>query len=159
MAGQKMRAYEMTEIVHRGLGSASPRRSASPWTLRRRFPLGRHRRVRPWARSRHRHPRAPGGLSARELLDAVRRICLELPVVGMDVVEVAPPYDHAEITRPCPTGSCSRPFPRWRASSRTSATGPGGTRPNRSSTAGASGPRPASPQQPSGSPLTVRTRW
>jgi agmatinase len=40
----------------------------------------------------------PGGLTARQLLDAVRRICLELPVVGMDVVEVAPPYDHAEIT-------------------------------------------------------------
>jgi agmatinase len=37
-------------------------------------------------------------LSARELLDAVRRICLELPVVGMDVVEVSPPYDHADIT-------------------------------------------------------------
>jgi agmatinase len=40
----------------------------------------------------------PGGLSARELLDAVRRICLELPVVGIDVVEVAPPFDHADIT-------------------------------------------------------------
>ena len=40
----------------------------------------------------------PGGLSARELLDAVRRICLETNVVGMDVVEVAPAYDHADIT-------------------------------------------------------------
>ena len=30
----------------------------------------------------------PGGLSARELLDAVRRICLEMPVVGVDIVEV-----------------------------------------------------------------------
>ena len=40
----------------------------------------------------------PGGLSARQLLDSVRRICLELPVVGMDIVEVSPPYDHAEIT-------------------------------------------------------------
>jgi agmatinase len=37
-------------------------------------------------------------LSARELLDSVRRICLELPVVGIDVVEVSPPYDHADIT-------------------------------------------------------------
>ncbi|MDT4961805.1 MAG: guanidinobutyrase, partial [Pseudonocardiales bacterium] len=34
----------------------------------------------------------------RELLDSVRRIAYELPVVGMDVVEVSPPYDHAEIT-------------------------------------------------------------
>ena len=33
-----------------------------------------------------------------ELLDAVRRICYELPVVGMDVVEVSPPFDHADIT-------------------------------------------------------------
>jgi arginase family enzyme len=32
------------------------------------------------------------------LLDAVRRIAYELPVVGIDVVEVAPPYDHADIT-------------------------------------------------------------
>jgi hypothetical protein len=40
----------------------------------------------------------PGGLSARQLLDAVRRIAYELPVVGIDVVEVSPPYDHAEIT-------------------------------------------------------------
>ena len=40
----------------------------------------------------------PGGLSARQLLDAVRRICLELPVCGVDVVEVSPPYDHADIT-------------------------------------------------------------
>jgi agmatinase len=28
----------------------------------------------------------------------VRRICGELPVAGIDVVEVSPPYDHAEIT-------------------------------------------------------------
>jgi len=40
----------------------------------------------------------PGGLTSRELLAAVRRICLELPVVGMDIVEVAPPFDHANIT-------------------------------------------------------------
>jgi agmatinase len=40
----------------------------------------------------------PGGLSSRELLDSVRRIGLELPVVGIDVVEVSPPYDHADIT-------------------------------------------------------------
>jgi agmatinase len=40
----------------------------------------------------------PGGFSARQLLDAVRRICYELPVLGVDVVEVSPPYDHADIT-------------------------------------------------------------
>jgi agmatinase len=40
----------------------------------------------------------PGGLSSREVLDAVRKICYEVPIVGMDVVEVAPGYDHADIT-------------------------------------------------------------
>ena len=40
----------------------------------------------------------PGGLTGRQLLDAVRRIAMELPLAGIDVVEVSPPYDHAEIT-------------------------------------------------------------
>ena len=40
----------------------------------------------------------PGGMSPRELLDAVRRLGRELPVVGADVVEVSPPYDPSGIT-------------------------------------------------------------
>lgn len=40
----------------------------------------------------------PGGLSTRELLRAVRKIVLARGLVGMDVVEVSPPYDHADIT-------------------------------------------------------------
>jgi agmatinase len=40
----------------------------------------------------------PGGLSSRELLRAVRRVAAELPLAGMEVVEVAPPYDVSEIT-------------------------------------------------------------
>ena len=40
----------------------------------------------------------PGGLTSRQLLDAVRRIAMEVPLAGVDVVEVSPPYDHAEIT-------------------------------------------------------------
>jgi agmatinase len=38
-----------------------------------------------------------GGVSARELL-AILRALAEVPVVGADIVEVAPAYDHAEIT-------------------------------------------------------------
>jgi len=38
------------------------------------------------------------GLTDLRLLDAVRRLCLSLPIVGLDVVEVSPPYDHADIT-------------------------------------------------------------
>jgi formimidoylglutamase len=40
----------------------------------------------------------PGGLLPRELLRAVRRIVEAVELAGMDVVEVSPPYDHAEIT-------------------------------------------------------------
>jgi agmatinase len=40
----------------------------------------------------------PGGLTSRQLLDAVRRIAMEVPLGGVDIVEVSPPYDNAEIT-------------------------------------------------------------
>lgn len=40
----------------------------------------------------------PGGLTAREALRAVRRLALEVGLAGMEVVEVSPPYDHAEVT-------------------------------------------------------------
>ncbi|GIU91829.1 MAG: agmatinase [Acidimicrobiia bacterium] len=40
----------------------------------------------------------PGGLTSRQLLDAVRRLAKELVVLGADVVEVSPPYDTAEVT-------------------------------------------------------------
>ena len=39
-----------------------------------------------------------GGMLGRELLRAVRRIAGAVDIAGMDVVEVSPPYDHAEIT-------------------------------------------------------------
>lgn len=35
----------------------------------------------------------PGGLTSRELLRSVRRIAAEVGIVGMDIVEVSPPYD------------------------------------------------------------------
>ncbi len=40
----------------------------------------------------------PGGMLTRELLRAVRRIASTVDIAGMDVMEVAPPYDHAEVT-------------------------------------------------------------
>lgn len=39
-----------------------------------------------------------GGLSTRDLLELVRVLCRHLPVRAMDVVEVAPPLDHNDIT-------------------------------------------------------------
>src|SRR5688500_11273835 len=86
MAEQDMRSYEMTEIVSRGLEAC----------LDEAFEIaldecdGGHA---PGTGTPE-----PGGLTGRQLLAAVRRICRELPVAGIDVVEVSPPYDHAEIT-------------------------------------------------------------
>ena len=40
----------------------------------------------------------PGGFLPRELLRAVRRIAGAVEIAGMDIVEVSPPYDHAEVT-------------------------------------------------------------
>jgi len=40
----------------------------------------------------------PGGITAREALRAVRRLATDVGLAGMEVVEVSPPYDHAEIT-------------------------------------------------------------
>jgi agmatinase len=40
----------------------------------------------------------PGGLLTRELLRAIRRIVGRVRLAAMDVVEVSPPFDHAEVT-------------------------------------------------------------
>ncbi len=40
----------------------------------------------------------PGGMLTRELLRAVRQVVAAVDLVGMDIVEVSPPYDHAETT-------------------------------------------------------------
>jgi agmatinase len=98
MAGQGMRSYEMTEIVARGLDEC----------LTEAFGIATDECdgvflsvdidvVDPGLAPGTGTPE-PGGLSSRELLDSVRRICRELPVVGLDVVEVSPPYDQADVT-------------------------------------------------------------
>jgi agmatinase len=40
----------------------------------------------------------PGGMLTREVLRAVRQVVSAVELAGMDVVEVSPPYDHAEAT-------------------------------------------------------------
>ena len=98
MAQQGMRSFEMSEITSRGLDAV----------LDEAFALGINDCdavflsvdvdvVDPGSAPGTGTPE-PGGLTSRQLLDAVRRIGMELPLVGMDVVEVSPPYDHAEIT-------------------------------------------------------------
>lgn len=98
MAEQGMRSYEMTEIVERGLTACLTEAFAIALDDCDGVFLSVDIDVCDPGHAPGTGTPEPGGLSARELLDAVRRICYELPVVGMDVVEVAPPYDHADIT-------------------------------------------------------------
>jgi len=98
MADQRMRSYEMTEIVHRGLTECLTEAFAIATDECDGVFLSVDIDVCDPGHAPGTGTPEPGGLSARQLLDSVRRICLELPVVGVDVVEVSPPYDHADIT-------------------------------------------------------------
>lgn len=98
MAEQRMRSYEMTEIVARGLNSCLTETFEIALDDCDGVFLSVDIDVCDPAHAPGTGTPEPGGLTARQLLDAVRRICIELPVVGMDVVEVSPPYDHADIT-------------------------------------------------------------
>jgi agmatinase len=98
MAEQGMRSYEMTEIVARGLESCLDEAFEIALDDCDGIFLSVDVDVCDPGHAPGTGTPEPGGLSARQLLDSVRRICLELPVVGMDIVEVSPPYDHAEIT-------------------------------------------------------------
>lgn len=98
MADQRMRSYEMTEIVTRGLDECLTEAFQIAMDDCDGIFLSVDIDVADPGHAPGTGTPEPGGLSARELLDAVRRICLELPVLGMDVVEVSPPYDHADIT-------------------------------------------------------------
>ena len=40
----------------------------------------------------------PGGMTTRELLRCARTVASRVDLVAMDVVEVSPPYDHADVT-------------------------------------------------------------
>jgi agmatinase len=98
MAQQRMRSFEMTEIGVRGLEACLTEAFGIATDDCDGVFLSVDVDVCDPAHAPGTGTPEPGGLSARQLLDSVRRICLELPVVGVDVVEVSPPYDHAEIT-------------------------------------------------------------
>jgi agmatinase len=98
MASHRMRSYEMSELVARGLDDClSEAFEIAVSDCDGVFLSVDVDVVDPGMAPGTGTPE-PGGLTTRQLLDAVRRCCYELPVVGLDVVEVAPPYDHADIT-------------------------------------------------------------
>jgi agmatinase len=98
MARQRMRSYEMSEIGARGLTECLTEAFAISMDDCDGVFLSVDIDVCDPGHAPGTGTPEPGGLTARELLDSVRRVAYELPVVGMDVVEVSPPYDHADIT-------------------------------------------------------------
>ena len=98
MAGRGMRSYEMGEVVARGLDECLTEAFAIAVDGCDAVFLSVDVDVVDPGMAPGTGTPEPGGLTTRQLLDAVRRCCLELPVAGLDVVEVSPPYDHAEVT-------------------------------------------------------------
>lgn len=98
MAEQRMRSFEMSEIVARGLdGVLDEALVLAADDCDAVFLSVDVDVVDPGSAPGTGTPE-PGGLSSRQLLDGVRRIAMESNLAGLDVVEVSPPYDHAEIT-------------------------------------------------------------
>ena len=98
MRDQGMRSYEMTEIHHRGLTQVLDESFATLTDGCDGVFLSVDIDVVDPGMAPGTGTPEPGGMTSRELLEAVRRICFELPIVGIDVVEVCPAYDTADIT-------------------------------------------------------------
>ena len=98
MAAQGMRSFEMTEINERGLDEVLDEAMELALSDCDAVFLSVDVDVVDPSAAPGTGTPEPGGLSSRELLDAVRRVTMSVPLGGMDLVEVAPPYDHAEIT-------------------------------------------------------------
>jgi agmatinase len=98
MAEQGMRSFEMGEIVARGLDAVLDEAIALAKTDCDAVFLSVDVDVVDPGSAPGTGTPEPGGLTSRQLLDAVRRISMETNLAGIDVVEVSPPYDHAEIT-------------------------------------------------------------
>jgi agmatinase len=98
MREQQMRSFFMADIVHRGLDSVVD----EAVTLASNGAAGVFLSididvVDPGSAPGTGTPE-PGGILPRELLDTVHRLGRELSIVGIDVVEVAPAYDSADVT-------------------------------------------------------------
>jgi agmatinase len=135
MADQRMRSYQMTEIAARGLAECLTEAFGIATDDCDGVFLSVDIDVCDPGHAPGTDTPEPGGLSARELLDSVRRICLEPPIVGIDVVEVSPPYDHADITAALANRVVLEALSAIARKRRDEPTAPPGIPANRSSTA------------------------
>jgi len=98
MAEQGMRWFEMTEVVERGLDACLDEAETIALDDCDGVFLSIDVDVVDPGMAPGTGTPEPGGLTGRQLLDAVRRLAIRLPIVGIDVVEVAPAYDSADVT-------------------------------------------------------------
>jgi agmatinase len=98
MGQQGMRSFEMTEVVARGLNSVLDDAATIALDDCEAVFLSVDVDVVDPGMAPGTGTPEPGGLSSRQLLDAVRHLAMTLPLAGVDVVEVSPPYDQAEVT-------------------------------------------------------------
>jgi agmatinase len=98
MAQQGMRSFEMTEVVSRGLDAVLEEAATIALDDCDAVFLSVDVDVVDPGMAPGTGTPEPGGLTSRQLLDAVRHLAMTLPLAGVDVVEVSPPYDQAEVT-------------------------------------------------------------
>ncbi|MBV8932038.1 MAG: agmatinase [Kutzneria sp.] len=98
MAEQGMRSYEMTELVERGLNVCLDEAARTALDACQGVHLSVDIDVVDPGMAPATGTPEPGGLTSRQLLDAVRKLSYELPIVGIEIVEIAPSYDTADIT-------------------------------------------------------------
>ncbi|AWW43272.1 arginase family protein [Streptomyces cadmiisoli] len=94
--GQGVRSYPMTEIVTRGLDACVDEAMSGAVSDCDGVFLSIDLHVSAPVTTPGADP--PGGLTSRGLLDTVRRLACEVPLLGMDVVEASTPHDYADIT-------------------------------------------------------------
>ncbi len=93
MAEQGMRSYLMSDIEERGLGAVVDEAVAYAADGADAVFLSVDIDVVDPGMAPATGTPEPGGLTSRQLLDTLRRLARDLPVVGADIVEVSPPYD------------------------------------------------------------------
>jgi agmatinase len=98
MAAQGMRSFEMTEVVARGIDACLTEAMSLALADCDAVYLSVDVDVVDPGMAPGTGTPEPGGLTGRQLLDAVRRIAMEMPLAGVELVEVSPPYDHGEVT-------------------------------------------------------------
>ena len=93
MRDQRMKSYLMAEIVERGLTPVVDEAVAHAGADADGVFLSVDIDVVDPSMAPGTGTPEPGGMTSRDLLDTVRRLCRELNIVGADIVEVSPPYD------------------------------------------------------------------